>query len=177
MADADTAIPRFYRDKDLNGFKSNEAGRPVFDDVERVEIIVPGEKLSMAVERVKQTHRDRWPTQYAAFKANLEVAAEGWPLEEWPPLSPAQVANLKSLNIATVEQLAQISDTALDKIGMGARSLRDKAQAALSNATAGEALGKATARAERAEAELSTLKANYEDLAQKVALLTEKADV
>jgi len=34
---------------------------------------------------------------------------------------------LKTLNIHTVEALAQVSDTNLGNIGMGARDLRDKA--------------------------------------------------
>lgn len=172
----DTAFPRFYRDKAENAFRSNQEGRPVFDEVEMVEIIIPGQPQSIATRRVKQEHRDRWPQHYAAFKAGLEPAQDGSPLEEWPPLSPAQVANLKALQIHTVEQLAGASDTALEKIGMGARALRDKAAAWLSNAAGGQALSEALARAERAEAQITTLEGNYNDLAARVERLTAAQD-
>lgn len=173
MATDDTAFPRFYRSKEENGFKSSQAGHPVFDDVEMVEIIIPGQTQSISHVRVKQAQRDRWPQQYAAFKAGLEPALEGSPLEEWPPLSPAQVANLKALQIHTVEQLATASDTVLEKIGMGSRALRDKAAAWLDNANGGEALSKALAHNERLTAELADMQRKHNDLAQTVQRLAD----
>ncbi len=173
MADPDTAFPRFFRDKQENGFKSLQAGHPVFDDVEKVEIIIPGQNQSIAHAIVNEGHRQRWPQQYAAFKAGLTPAHDGSPLEEWPPLSPAQVANLKALNIHTVEQLAGVSDGDLSRLGMGSRELRDKAGAWLDNAKGGAAVSEALARAERAEAALVSLKENYDDLAARVETLSQ----
>ncbi len=168
----DTTFPRFYRDKAQNGFKSNEAGHPVFDDVEMVEIIIPGQNQSVAKERVKQTHKDRWPTQYAAWKAGLEIAQDGSPLEFWPPLTPAQVANLKVLHIHTVEQLAGVDDAAFGRIGIGARELRDKAKAWLANAKDGEIVSQLTAANAAKDAQIQALEANYADLAERVRQLT-----
>ncbi len=173
MAEADPTFPRFYRDKLENGFKSSQAGHAVYDDVEMVEIIIPGQMQSIATSRVKPEHKQRWPNQYAAFLAGLTPSVEGSPLEEWPPLSPAQVANLKVVNVHTVEQLAAVNDGDLDKIGMGARALRDKAAAWLDNAKGGEALSKTLADNERLKAELETLRTNHDQLAQVVQRLSD----
>lgn len=166
--DKDPTFPRFYRDKVENGFKTSQAGHAVYDDVEMVEIIIPGQNQSIATERVKQHHRDRWPQQYAAWKAGQEVAQEGSPLELWPPLTPAQVANLKVFNVHTVEQLAMVDDQALSRLGMGARDLREKAKAWLENAKGGEALSQALAKIAALEAQQKVLESNNADLANRV---------
>lgn len=171
--DKDYTFPRFYRDKAENGFKSAQEGRPVYDDVEMVEIIIPGQNQSIATERVKQHHKERWPSQYAAWKAGLEAVHDGSPLELWPPLTPAQIANLKALNVHTVEQLAAVDDQALGRIGMGARDLREKAKAYLTNAERGQALSQAMAKIATLEATIESMKANYDDLAAKARQLAE----
>lgn len=173
MANEDTTYPRFYRDKVENGFKSAQAGHAVYDDVEMVEIIIPGQNQSVATERVKQAHRDRWPAQYAAWKAGQEIAQEGSPLELWPPLTPAQVANLKVFNVHTVEQLAAVDDQALGNLGLGARDLREKARAWLENAKGGEALSQALAENSALKAQMKVMESNYADLAERVRKLTE----
>ena len=45
----------------------------------------------------------------------------GLPLQEWAPLSRSQVLELKANHIHTVEQLSEIPDSGLEKLGMGAR--------------------------------------------------------
>lgn len=177
MAEVDTAIPRFFRDKMQNNFRSQQEGRPVFDDVEKVEIIIPGMTQSIAVERVNEGHKMRWPNHYAAFQKGLEPVHDGTPLEEWPPLSPAQVANLKALQVHTVEQLANITDTAIQKIGMGARELKTKASAWLDQAKGGAALSQALAENAKLRDELETMKANHDQLAAAVARLSAQAGV
>lgn len=171
----DTTIPRFFLDKNLNQIATDKAGHPVYDSVEKVEIIIPGQSLSTATRFVNNEIKNRWPQQYAAFKAGQEVAVEGTPIEEWPPLIPAEVANLKAINIMTVEQLASVNDAAFTTMGHGARALRDKAQAWLENAKGGQALSEASARASRAEAKLETLQRNYDDLAARVEALQRAA--
>jgi hypothetical protein len=169
----DAAIPRFYRDKNLNNFQSEKAGHPVYDDVEMVEINIAGSSRATSVQIVKAEHKQRWPQAYAAFQAGLEPAHDGAPLEEWPPLSPAQVANLKAMNIHTVEQLSVVSDAATMNI-MGGMALREKAAKWLDNAAGGKALSEALAAKTAAEAKLETLQRNYDDLAATVQRLSER---
>lgn len=169
----DAAIPRFYRDKNLNNVASEKAGHPVYDDVEKVEINIAGSSRAVSVQFVKDEHRQRWPQAYAAFKAGLEPAHEGTPLEEWPPLSPAQVANLKAMNIHTVEQLSVVADNVTMNI-MGGMALREKAAKWLDNAAGGQSLSEALAEKADAQAKLATLQRNYDDLAATVQRLTER---
>lgn len=163
MSQPDTAFPRFFRAAQQNNIKSAAMGHPVYDDVEKVEVIIPGQTLSIPTLYVTQEHRDRWPIQYAAFKAGLEAVTEGTPIEQWPPLTPAQVANLKAINILSVEALSAVPDSALPSIGMGARALRDKAAAWLEQAAGGEPLSKALAAIEALKSELETMKASHDD--------------
>lgn len=124
----DRTIPIFAVEAIQNNFRSEQEGRPVYDDVEMVRIIIPGDRRTEVYERVNSGHRERYWVQYQAFKDNVEAPVSGTPIEEWPPLSPAAAKNLRYLNIRTVEALASVSDTVLGEIGMGARELREKAQ-------------------------------------------------
>lgn len=101
-----------------------------YHNVEYVDIITPGDPKSLPRHKVTDAIRQLYPHQYEAFRRGLEMAPEGWPLEMWSVLNPAQVYHLKSLNIFTVEQLAQIADANLHQIPMG-RTLKNQAIVAL----------------------------------------------
>lgn len=132
----DTARPRFYNDAMQNMAKSEREGRPIYEDKEMVEIRIPGDKLMTWIGVVEDKHRQRWPEQYAAFKRGEERAASGTPLEQWPnaTLNKSRVAELKAQNILSVEELANIPDNVLPKLGMGARELREQAKSYISTA-------------------------------------------
>jgi hypothetical protein len=51
----------------------------------------------------------------------------GTPLEKWPNITRAQIKELKYVECHTVEQLAQMSDGNLMKMGAGFRPLRESA--------------------------------------------------
>ncbi len=157
-------IVEFSQQARENGYKSSLEGRTVYDDVEMVTIIIPGDKHSEVIEAVTDDHRQRWPVQYRLFKEGLEQVADGMPIKEWPPLTPAQVKTLESLNIRTVEQLAGLSDTALTTVGMGGRQLRDKAAAWLQNAADGKPLAEALAAREQVEAKLQAQDAQIAEM-------------
>lgn len=150
----DKAIPEFFMEAAPNPFQSEKEGRPVFDDVEKVRILIPGQRLQEAVERVKDHHRLRWPAQYAAFKAGTEAPVDGMPIEEWPPLTPALAKNLRHMEIRTVEILAGLSDAQLPSLGMGGRELREKAKTWLANASDGKPLAEALAKNTELQAKL-----------------------
>ncbi|MDJ0512817.1 MAG: hypothetical protein QNJ62_05170 [Methyloceanibacter sp.] len=67
---------------------------------------------------------------YAAWKKTEsdEIMVDGMPLKEWPPLNREQVQALKTAHILSVEQLAQTSDTQLEKVGPGFKGLKALAQ-------------------------------------------------
>lgn len=131
----------FWNDAALNPSKSDVAGRPIFDDIEMYELRFPGNNLTIITERVTDVQRQRWPRQYEAFKksGSFAVGVSGTPLEQWPFVSRAQIAELKALNILTVEMLEQVDDNGIARIGTGARKLVECARAWLAEARDGAA--------------------------------------
>jgi hypothetical protein len=125
----DGAIPRFYMDTRKNNFRSEKEGRACFDDVEMVEILIPGDRKTQFCGLVNDQHRRRFAQQYAAFKAGLEAPVEGTPIAELPGLTRAQAEELAFAHVKTIEILANLSDDQLSKaVGMGGFKLREKAQ-------------------------------------------------
>lgn len=159
-----SAFVSFFLDKAHNGAKSEELGRAVYDEVEKIRIIIPGDKNSEVICQVMDKHRFEYPQQYAAFKAGQEVAQEGAPLETWPPMTPAMVANFKALNIHTVEQLASVNDGLLQNLGLGARKFRDMALNWTEQAAGAEPMARLTAEIERMKAEREVDRATIADL-------------
>jgi hypothetical protein len=116
---------------------SAAAGRQIFRNAEMVRIYIPGSVTNQHVKYVDEEAKRRWPREYEAFKAGVEAPPEGTPIEQWPVLLPAQVQELKYFKIRTVEEVAELSDQALQGLGnngMGARNLRDHARAFLKKA-------------------------------------------
>lgn len=87
-------------------------------------------------DAVKQ---DRFPAQWldayeSAFKAwceNRAIPEFGVPITDWPALSPAQVRMLQDIGLRTVEHVAEATEEAVGRMGMGGRALKSKAQAYL----------------------------------------------
>lgn len=115
------------------GFRSREEGRQIFEDRVFVRILVKGnDKMEVVREATEQDFR-RFPREYAAFKAGSPQLRVGTPLSAIAGLGPSMILHLESLNIHTVEDLAECGDNVLPNLGTGARILRDKAQAMLGN--------------------------------------------
>ena len=124
-------FPRFHKVLQQNMLKTNTEGRPMFDEVDYVEIRIAGDKNNIVNRKVTQEDRDRWPVQYAAFNAGEAETVTGTPIEEWPQLSRTMAATCKALHIMNVEALAALSDDGIQRLGMGARDLVEKAKAYL----------------------------------------------
>ena len=152
----DPTIPRFHFEPVQDHVASAQAGRPIFTNEERVQIIMPGNPNS-PVERVNDSHRQRWPEHYDAFRKGHEHVVHGTPLEQWPILSRSMVLELKAMEIHTVEQCAGLGDLAIQRIGMGGRRIKELAEAYLDDAAATRITSEAIDRAERAEALITDL--------------------
>jgi len=159
----DNAIPEFRMEPVKNNFRSEREGKPCFDEVEFVRIVVPGDRKTEWDGRVTDMHRARWPRHYAAFKAQQEAPTEGTPIKEWPPIGRAQAEELAFAHVKTVEQLAELPDELLNKtVSMGGFDLREKARRWL-------AAAKDAAPMEALAAENKELKANMDILQQDLA--------
>ena len=131
----DPIHPRFHVEAIEDPAATAREGRPIFRHEERVQFLMPGSPNS-PVQRVNQEHIDRWPDQYAAFKRGSEIAVDGTPVEQWNILSKPMVLELKAIGFLTVEQIADASDLALQKIPRLGFGLRAKAKAYLDDAEA-----------------------------------------
>lgn len=132
-------IPQFFTDSVKLGFRSEQEGRPIYEEREFVKILIPGDRLNAVVEPVSAAHKDRWPEAYKAFRAGLEMPVEGTPLKEWPQVNSSQVKELAHFNIHTLEHLAGLNDIQLQHMMMGGRTLREQARKTLEVAAAGTA--------------------------------------
>lgn len=109
-----------------NAARSLEEGRPIYDDVPFVKIMIPGDKDNIVHRAVRASDKQRWPRQWQAFEMNMEQPLEGTPLAEWAGISRAQVEELAHFGIKTVEQLAQMADSNTQKF-MGLVRLKQRA--------------------------------------------------
>lgn len=155
-ASTGSAIPRFHTEAVQDELASAAAGRPIFRMEERIQVHTPG-ALNQPVFRVTDEHRNTWPQQYEAFKRGEEMSVDGTPLEQWPVLNRNQVAELKALQIYTVEQCAQLPDTAVQRIGLGGRAIRERAKAYLDDAEAVALTERLTREGEQKDARIALL--------------------
>lgn len=132
-----------------NERKSVDAGRPIYDDVEVVDIRFSGSKdvYTFPTQQISHwendeetgeqrqlTYAERWPKQYQQFKAKMNQTKSGTPLDYIPFLTDAKRAELRALAIYTVEALAELDGQPLKNLGIGGRELKNKAIEYLANA-------------------------------------------
>jgi uncharacterized coiled-coil protein SlyX len=153
---------RFYKQAVQNNFRSEQEGRPIYDELDMVNIHVPGDQLTAVAAIVREDHKRRFPVQWAMYQnqnSGDQALAGKTPLEHWPRLNKAQVAELKHLKFLSVEDIAFASDTQLQAIGMSGGmspfAFRDIAKRFLEMAAGEAAATKADARAADLERQLA----------------------
>lgn len=147
--------------------KSAKEGRPIYDEVEFIKISYPGNKNSVVYREVYPIDKQRFRSLYEAWKRGQEIAETGTPLEAWPYLSKSQIAELKHFNCRTVEDLAGMADTAVQRF-MGLYKIRKAAQDFLA---AAESTKHVTQIREEAEANAAQVRDLQAQLAEIKAML------
>jgi uncharacterized coiled-coil protein SlyX len=129
-------LVKFFKHPQISRYKSTEAGVPVYDDVTMIEVINPGEKEPVRVLKTRE-HEFRFRRQWDAFcKGQSQEAQSGTPLDHLFPNEPSTVLTLKGFNVFSVQQLANLHDTAINNLQFG-RQLVDRAKAYLGTAEGG----------------------------------------
>lgn len=153
-------------------FKSQEAGRPIFEDVDFITIFFPGDNTKKVVRPVKKDDDEsgpsdckRFPVQWAAYQQKTAQVHEGMPVTEWPPLTKAQAQEFKAMNIHTVEQLADLPDSALT--WLGARQTRDQAKVWVERSKGSAVDSKLLAENASLKARISALEEQMRDISAK----------
>lgn len=165
-------IERWF-DTRPNPRKSKSAGYPIFEEVPWIRIIVPGEKNNSVPER-PSTDQDnkRFPRSYETLMTlakNSAAPIDGMPIEHWPRATRSMAMTLKAVNIPTVEALAAVQDSHIDRIGPNGRQLRSEAQAFL-------AVSKDSAAAQRIQAESDAKDATMADMQRQIRELAAKLE-
>lgn len=147
-------------------------GRPIFMDAEYVQIQAPGDR-DVIHRPATDRDRQRFPKQYAAFKAGTAEAVIGTPLSAVPWLTRAQVEELGYFGVKSVEQLAGMADAHAQRF-TGIQALKARAKDFLA-AAAGEAPA-LKLRAELAERdnEIASLKRQLQEQAEAIAEIKRK---
>lgn len=143
MQDPDAAVVALFLNSAVkNEAKSAEAGRPIFDDMEVCQLRYPGSKNigvypahgfshwkvdPFSGEQVKVSYAERFQRQYRQFKEHAIQTKVGTPLTEVRFLTEARRAELRALNIYTVEALAAIDGFELKNLGFNGRELKNRA--------------------------------------------------
>ena len=149
---------QFRTEPVLNPAASTKAGRPIYDDVDMIVIRTPGSQLTSVVAPAKY-YMERFGDRYRAWKSGQEAAVSGTPLESFPFLlnKPGLVAELKALNVRSVEQLAEMPDGNKQRI-MGGFELSRKAAAFIEASKEGAQAAQLASELEKRDAEIAALK-------------------
>ena len=101
------------------------------DDQEHIEVKFPGDKYTtldeVLVGPVRDQYLAKYHAEYDAYLRGEDSIAGQTKLENVPWIDEATVHMVKSANVFTVENLANVSDAALKALGPAGLKLRDKA--------------------------------------------------
>jgi hypothetical protein len=129
-------------------------GMPVYKDVEMAHLTPTGCQGTTRVPKVITPKLlDEWRfgdkrrqgpvpyyiQAYDAWKAGLEVPANGLDVKNWPGVTPAQLKTCQDAGARTVEDLAEANADTIRKLGMGGLALIQKARSYLENAETNKA--------------------------------------
>lgn len=160
--DDNSVFAEFYLGSMLDQAETEKHGRPIYKSVDMLRMMFPGDNtkaydkpVSMVPVGSRPADPDRFPRQWAQYKAQQVQVQDGTPIEQWPPINPAQAMTLKAMNVHTVEQLAAASDTNLNMMGM--RQLRENAKAWLEEAESGAETIKLRNQVEQLQAQLEAM--------------------
>lgn len=153
---------KFYQQWVRNNFKSQQEGIEIGDNQDFVIIISPGQPKSEVRRKATDADKSQYRHEWNAYQEGKEHQVSGTPIELLPGLPHGMADALKALYIYTIEQMATLSDIALQKVGMGGEDIRRKADAYLSKNTS-EVVSLKKQLAE-AQAMIDVLKERVEEL-------------
>ena len=119
-------LVKFFLKERPDSAASETEGRPMFKEVEYVEIRVAGKREVQACRPATYNDKQRFSKHYQMFKDRVSEPMSGTPLSEWPQIMRSQVEELAFTGVKTVEQLSTMADVHASKFH-GGNSLKAKA--------------------------------------------------
>ena len=126
-------LVKFFVKPRPDAVASKEEGRPIFKDVEYIDIKIPGDRTGGICRPATHQDKQRFGEHYKAFKERVAPPVEGTPLIEWPLITRSLAEELAFHNVKTVEHLVSMSDNNAAKF-MGLNGLKAKAKVWLEQA-------------------------------------------
>lgn len=121
-------LVRFFLKSRQDKEATEKEGRPIFKEVEHVDIKIAGNRGGGACRPATEADKNRFPEHYRAFKDRTTNPVDmGTPLSEWLPCTRSQADELAFFNVKTVEQLATMADSQVSQF-RGLYTLKAKAQ-------------------------------------------------
>lgn len=130
--------------------------------------------LSVQSSRFPLEWIEKIQAQYELWRKGQSLELDGTPVRNWPVLSPGQVQTCIDMHILTVEELAQASDEAIARMGMGWVALRERARDWVRMSKSPEA--KVGAELELLRAEVRAKEARIQMLERELAALKARED-
>jgi hypothetical protein len=162
----------FHTVQRQNNFKTMTEKRPIFEEKIFLKKLVPGDSTLVVDRPMRETDIEEFPVEWARFQQKKEQKVSGTPIDAWAILSDTQKAEFKALHIYTIDQFAQLADSAGNKI-MGFNDLRDKARAFIAAAQDSQMFDKIRAETDaklaQQEEEMAQLRALVNELSAKKA--------
>ena len=159
-------IVRFSIEAQEDEQATAKAGRAIFNDVEVLEVRVPGD-IDILRRNATENDRREYAKQYLAFqKSQTQETVSGTPLTVWAPIKRSQVEEARHFGIFTVQQLAQVPDNHMQRLGPGWITLRQTARDWEKAANDGSAVVALRQELENATARIKTM----EEMLKKQAL-------
>lgn len=121
---------KFFPEWKRNNFQSEKEGKEIGKYEDRIMILIPGQK-DVVVRPVQDKDKREYPQEWTDYQAGRDQRITGTPIELLPGLPKSRADLLKSLYIYSIEQLADLAEPGMLKLGMGAVELKNKAQAFL----------------------------------------------
>lgn len=118
-------LVRFFVKEREDKDESEKEGRPIYAEVEYVEIRVPGKRDALASRPATHKDKMRFAKHYEMFKKRIEAPEIGTPLTQWPRISRSMVEELAFFNVKTVEQLSDMADIHAMKLHGGLNFKRE----------------------------------------------------
>jgi hypothetical protein len=165
---------RFFSKARQDIHASTEAGRPIFKEVDYIQVMTAGDRNQAVVRPIAPSDMQRFGAQYDHWKKtqNNDMVV-GTPLEAWNILTLAQIEEFRYFGIRTIDQMAELRDDIVGKIP-GAAQLKQKAAAFLQILKDEAPMKKVQAELDKRDLELSTLKTAIADQAKLIADLQKK---
>lgn len=153
----------FHRMPVIHPYKSQAAGRAIYEEKDFVRIHIPGDKNNIIDRPVDAIDEMRFADRLAKWRAGQGEAMSGTPLSALPTMTPGKVAEYGYFHIKTIEQLASAADSVGGKF-MGFQQDKARAKAFLDVAAGNAPLERMNEELAKRDEVIETLKAQVESL-------------